>query len=92
MAKITNPFASNPRTSPSSPGPSPLAATARQHPSVKLESAEEAQRAQAVLDDLKNNEGRNLAPTFKPVEVPAPWPNSVPVATNPTPQAGGSKT
>jgi hypothetical protein len=88
MAKITNPFAPQP----SSPGPSPLAATQRNFaPRITVESVQEAQRAERVKAELIAG-GAALAPTFKPVATPAPYTTSTPIGTPPKPEAGGSKT
>jgi hypothetical protein len=88
MARISNPFASRP----SSPGPSPLASTARSFsPRINVESAEEASRAARVLADMKAG-AKEMAPSFKPVPTPAPFTTTTDVPVPVKSEAGGSNT
>jgi hypothetical protein len=87
MARITNPFsAARPAT------PSILAPVARAFAlRIRVESAEEASRAAAVLADMKAG-AESMKPTFRTVPTPAPYTTTTPVAIPVKPEAGGSNT
>jgi hypothetical protein len=88
MAKISNPFASRP----SSPGPSPLATTARNFgPRVNVASVEEAARSARVTAEMQAG-AEAMAPSFRPVETKAPYEPVTSVVIPVTPEAGGSDT
>lgn len=87
MAKISNPFASQP----SNPGPSPLAMTSRNFgPRVNVVSVEEAARSARVTAEMQSG-AEAMAPIFRPVETSAPYEPVTLVGTPPDHEAGGSK-
>ena len=87
MAKISNPFASRP----SSPGPSPLASTARAFAGrVNVASAEEAARSERLTAEMQAG-AENLKPRFVPTPTPAPFTELTDVPVPVPHEAGGSK-